>query len=283
MDDFSLRKLLEFFNLSWSGYRKVRKGVKKRITRHMQALNTSRMEDYLEMIEKDEYIRQICFWHLTVSISRFYRDRNLWNVLGKEILPALLCTFSNEPKFKVWSCGCARGEEAYSFSMLWESMKNDHYQMPDLEIIATDINPGYIKMARKGIYEFRSLKELPELFIDKYFSKLPTGNKYEIHSRLKKMVILKHHNFIEEPPPSKEFHLIFARNNLLTYYNFPEKIFGVLKIINALKAGGVIIIGSHEKVPDNRFLMRHPESPYVYFKKKQLNPSKKCHCRSCTL
>jgi chemotaxis protein methyltransferase CheR len=267
MDDFSLRKLLQFFNLSWSGYRKVRKGVKKRITRHMQALNISRMEDYLKMIEKDEHNRQLCFWHLTVSISRFYRDRNLWKMLGKEILPALLCKFSKEPKFKVWSCGCARGEEAYSFSILWDSMKNDHYQMPDLEIIATDINPEYIKMAREGIYEFRSLKELPENFIDKYFSKLPSGTKYKLHDRLKEMVNLKHHHFIEEPPPSKEFHLIFARNNLLTYYNLPEKIIGFFKIINTLKTGGVMVIGSHEKVPDNSFLMRHPRFPCLYFKK----------------
>jgi chemotaxis protein methyltransferase CheR len=267
MDDFSLRKLLEFFNLSWSGYRKVRKGVKKRISRHMQALNLKCIEEYLEMIEKDEYVRQICFWHLTVSISRFYRDRNLWNLLGKEIMPALLFRFFNEPKFKVWSCGCARGEEAYSFSILWESMKTYHYHMPDLEIIATDLNTEYIKMAREGIYGSGSLKELPEFLIDKYFSKLPIGNKYELHSSLKEMVTLKRHNFIEEPPPSKEFHLIFARNNLLTYYNFPEKIIGFLKIINTLKVGGVMIIGSHEKVPDNSLLMRHPKSPYFYFKK----------------
>jgi chemotaxis protein methyltransferase CheR len=267
MDDFSLRRLLDLFNLSWSGYRKVRKGVKKRIARHMQALNLSRMEDYLKMIEKDEYIRRICFWHLTISISRFYRDRNIWNKLAKEILPALVYTFSSEPKFKVWSCGCARGEEAYTFSMLWENMKNDYYPMPDLEIIATDINPEYIKMALEGIYEFRSLKELPENFIDKYFSKLPAGNKYKLQSRLKEMVFLKTHNFIEEPPPSKEFHLVFARNNLLTYYNFPEKISGFLNIISSLNIGGVMIIGSHEKVPENSFLVPHPGVPCLYFRK----------------
>jgi chemotaxis protein methyltransferase CheR len=124
MDDSSFSRLLEYFNLSWNGYRKVRKGVKKRIARHMQTLNLSGMDDYLEMIEKDEGVRKICFWHLSVSISRFYRDRNLWDGLGKKILPVLLYKFSNEPRIKVWSCGCARGEEVYSFLMLWESLKN---------------------------------------------------------------------------------------------------------------------------------------------------------------
>jgi chemotaxis protein methyltransferase CheR len=270
MDDSSLIRLLEYFNLSWSGYRKVRKGVKKRIARHMQALNLSFMDDYLELIDKDENVRKICFWYLSVSISRFYRDRNLWDGLGWKILPALLCTFSNAPKFKVWSCGCARGEEAYSFLMLWESLKNSQYQMPDLEIIATDMNPEYLKMAMEGTYESRSLKELPKLFIEKYFTKIPAKNKYQFHSHLKDMVILKQHNFMEEPPPSEEFHLIFARNNLLTYYNFPEKAVAFLKIINTLETGGAIIIGSHEKVPDNIFsLKRHTRLPWLYFKKKQ--------------
>jgi chemotaxis protein methyltransferase CheR len=87
MDDTSFIRLLEYFNLSWSGYRKVRKGVKKRIARHMQALNLSSMDDYLKLIDKDEDVRKKCFWHLTVSISRFYRDRHLWERLGREILP----------------------------------------------------------------------------------------------------------------------------------------------------------------------------------------------------
>jgi chemotaxis protein methyltransferase CheR len=270
MDDTSFIRLLEYFNLSWSGYRKVRKGVKKRIARHMQALNLNSMDDYLKLIEKDEDVRKKCFWHLNVSISRFYRDRHLWERLGREILPTLLNTFSNEPGFRVWSCGCARGEEVYSFLMLWESLKNGQHQMPDLEIIATDMNPEYIKMAREGIYEFRSLKELPELFIEKNFSKLPSGNKYKLDSHLKAMVTLKHHNFIEEPPPSADFHLIFARNNLLTYYNFPEKRVAFLRIINTLKTGGALIIGSREKVPDNIFCLKpYPGLPCLYFKNKR--------------
>jgi chemotaxis methyl-accepting protein methylase len=269
MDDRSFIKLLEYFNLSWSGYRKVRKGVKKRIARHMQALNLSSMDDYLKLIEKDEDVRKKCFWHLSVSISRFYRDRHLWEGLGKEILPNLLNTFSNEAIFRVWSCGSARGEEVYSFLMLWESLKNSQYQMPDLEIIGTDMNSEYIKMALEGIYEFRSLKELPRSFIEKNFSKLPAGNKYKLHSYFKEMVILKHHNFIEEPPPLEKFHLIFVRNNLLTYYNFPDKTIAFLKIINTLKTGGALIIGSHEKIPANIFcLKRYPGLPCLYFKNK---------------
>jgi chemotaxis protein methyltransferase CheR len=265
MDDPSFNKLLKFFNLSWNGYRKVRKGVKKRIVRHMQALGLNNIDDYLKIVEKNEDIRKICCRHLSVSISRFYRDRNLWDGLN-DILPCLLNTFADEPKINVWSCGCARGEEAYSFLMLWESLKNKK-QFPQLDIISTDINPEYLKLGREGLYEFRSLKELPTLFIEKYFSKLPDGNRYKLHPSLIEKVTFKHHNFIEETPPLKKFHIIFARNNLLTYYNFPEKTISLLRIINSLMPAGVLIIGSHEKVPENiSHLRRCPKLPFLYYK-----------------
>ena len=269
MDDFSFKKILEYFNLSWSGYRKVRKGVKKRIARHMQTLNLSGIDDYLKLVEKDEEIREICLFHLSVSISRFYRDRSLWCGLEKEILPLLLQRFSSQPKFRVWSCGCARGEEAYTFLMLWEKFKSVQNQLPDLEIIATDLNPEYIKMAMESIYEFRSLKELPKSLIEKYFRKIPDGNKYRFDSCLKNTVTLKRHNFMEENPPSGEFHVIFMRNNLLTYYNDPHRTEVLLKITNTLKRGGALIIGSHEKIPgDFSGLSQCRQLPYLYFKSK---------------
>lgn len=265
-----MKRLLEYFNLSWNGYRKVRKGVKKRIARHINALNLSGIDEYLELVEKDEDIRNICLCHLSVSISRFYRDRNLWNGLENKILPVLIDRFSEEPDFKVWSCGCARGEEAYSFLMMWESMKGVRKEMPGLEMYATDMNPTYIEMAMEGIYEFRSLKELPESFIEKYFSKLPGGKKYKLHSHLKEMVTFKKQNFIREYPPSEQFHLVFARNNILTYYNDPEKTNGFLKITNALKEGGALITGSHEKIPDNIFCLRRCHNlPCLHFKEKR--------------
>jgi chemotaxis protein methyltransferase CheR len=160
--------------------------------------------------------------------------------------------------------------------------------MPDLEIIATDLNPDYLQMAMDGIYEFRSLKELPKLFIEKYFSKLPVGNRYKLHSHFKEMVTFKHHNFIEEPPPSGRFHLIFARNNLLTYYNYPEKNIAFLKIINTLKIGGALVIGSHEKVPDNIFcLKRYQVCPVCISRIKDNkiyeNAPKVIFWKSCTL
>ncbi len=89
-DDHQFRQLLHHLGLSWKGYRRVRKGVKKRIRRHMQQLGCQNMPAYLLELDKSKEARRQCEQMVAFPISRFFRDRKLWEVLEKEILPELL-------------------------------------------------------------------------------------------------------------------------------------------------------------------------------------------------
>jgi chemotaxis protein methyltransferase CheR len=124
MDDQQFRQLLIHFQYSWAGYRKVRKGVKKRINRHMHQLGCRNMDAYLDKLDQSHKTRQACERLMTVSISRFFRDRQFWHTLEKKLLPELL--ESRAEKVKVWSAGCACGEEAYSFKIVWEGLKKSY-------------------------------------------------------------------------------------------------------------------------------------------------------------
>ena len=121
MDDEQFRQLLDFFELSWSGYRKVRKGVKKRVNRHMQSLGCRRTSYYLQLLREQPTCRRDCEQLMTVSISRFFRDRQLWTFLESNFLPEIAAGTS-EP-VAIWSAGCASGEEVYSFKIIWETAK----------------------------------------------------------------------------------------------------------------------------------------------------------------
>jgi len=92
MDDKEFHQLLEFLGLSRQGYRKVRKGVKKRVGRHMQQLDCRNMREYLDQLEQSEDVRNQCARLMSVSISRFFRDKRLWQVLESRILPELIET-----------------------------------------------------------------------------------------------------------------------------------------------------------------------------------------------
>ena len=128
MDDHQFKQLLDFFNRSWKGYRKVRKGVKKRITRHMQAAGCRQIKAYLHLLEEDKTARKTCEQLLTVSISRFFRDRRVWETLREELLPEMTAGRSEPVKFL--SAGCARGEEVYSFRIIWEELKRSSGSPP---------------------------------------------------------------------------------------------------------------------------------------------------------
>lgn len=120
LSDDEFKMILDYFNRPWQGYRKVRKGVKKRIRRHMQDLNCSTARDYISIIAADKDQERITESCLLVTISRFFRDSRMWEYIEKTILPEFIENVRDQ--IQVWSAGCACGEEAYSLSILWHRL-----------------------------------------------------------------------------------------------------------------------------------------------------------------
>jgi len=247
MNDHQFLQLLDWFGLSWSGYRKVRKGVKKRIACHMQQLGYRRMEEYLVALEKYPALEEQTQRLLTVSISRFFRDVGLWQLLEKHLLAGRIA--KSRGTIKVWSAGCACGEEAYSFRMLWETVRGRLDPLPKLALWATDINPVVLAKAQTGIYSASSLKELPATWRATYFKPM-NQSTYAISDLLKEGIRWKLHNLLSDDPPQLGFHIILLRNNLLTYYTEDVQKPAFRNVVRSLASGGLLIIGAHEKLPD---------------------------------
>jgi chemotaxis protein methyltransferase CheR len=270
MDDVQFRQLLEYFNFSWSGYRKVRKGVKKRISRHMQELKCPNTMAYLDLLNKSGTVRQECERRMTVSISRFFRDRRLWSGLEEKILPAMIET--NKKAVQVWSAGCGRGEEVYSFKIIWDRLKEKYAHQVRLAITATDLNPDFIEKARAGAYTKSSLKEVPRDVQQRYFDMGKSGNRFDLKAFIKKGIDWKVRDIFEDPPGSA-FDIIFLRNNLLTYYQGHLKKRGLNTVVGALAPDGWLIVGSHENLSAERSdLQRHPVIPWAFRQKSKADP-----------
>jgi chemotaxis protein methyltransferase CheR len=246
MDDQQFRQLLNYFGLSWDGYRKVRKGVKKRICRHMNALRCRTMQAYFSVLDQNRNARQQCERLMTVSISRFFRDRVLWQALENEILPTIIKAYKG--RVKVWSAGCACGEEVYSLKILWRTLSRRFQGLPELEIWATDMNPAYLNKARTGIYSRSSLKDVPEASRSLYFVPGAKGQTFAVVEVLKKGIEWRGHNLLLDPP-GRGFRLVFLRNSLLTYYEDEIKAPAFQKVVESLDQGGFLVIGAHEKLP----------------------------------
>ncbi len=212
----------------------------------MGQLGCRNMTTYLERLKHDLYAHRQCELLMNVSISRFFRDCEFWRSLKENLLIDLVKQ-SNE-KIKVWSAGCACGEEVYSFKMIWEGLQKKQFDLPELELLATDMNPEYLDRAKKAIYTPSSLKELPNGLKWLYFNKIPRKNLYAVKTFLKKGIVWKTYNLHSDLPESC-YDIIFLRNNVLTYYkaNLKEKAF--TKLLESLNQSGLLVIGAHEKLP----------------------------------
>jgi chemotaxis methyl-accepting protein methylase len=262
MHDDQFRQLLDWFGFSWSGYRKVRQGVKKRISRHMQELKCANINTYLDLLNKNAELRQECQKRMTVSISRFFRDRQLWHDLADDVLPRMI--ESEKKALRVWSAGCARGEEVYSFKIVWDRLKKQYPLLPEIEIVATDIHPDYIDKARAGVYTKSSMEAVTEDVRDHYFDIGKSGNRFDIKTAFKRGIEWRVQDIFSDPPGSA-FDMIFLRNNLLTYYTAHLKKEGLKRVISALAPEGWLIVGSHEKLPSGiSNVQRHHSIPWAY-------------------
>ncbi len=241
--DAGFRKLLDHYDRPWRGFRKVRKGVLKRIRRHMASLHCSSVSEYIDILQRCPIEEEILQSHLRITISRFNRDRYLWDFLAEHTFPCLL---QRTDKLKIWSPGCSCGEEVYSLKILWHLHFSSY---PAIRILATDANSNCLERAQAGIYQKTSLREISEDTVSRLFVRSPDQNGYAVRPQLKENIAWQQHNFLSQPP-DETFHLIFLRNNLLTYYNEELKSAALNNILTTLSPGGYLVIGSHETLPE---------------------------------
>jgi chemotaxis protein methyltransferase CheR len=223
--DFAL--LLDRFALSAEGYRKVRKGVQKRIVRHMQELRCPSMKDYLERLDTDREAEHEARRLMDVSISRFFRDGPLWRTLETEILPSLIV--EHPGGMRAWSAGCALGQEVYSFAILWSGLAGR-------------------STAKEGTYPAAALARMPEEARARFFR--PVGKKsFRVADELREGIRWNVHDLTADQPPARDFHIVFLRNNLLTYYRDEIVKAALPAIADSLVPGGILVIGRKEHLP----------------------------------
>ena len=139
-----------------------RRGVKRKVERRIAEVGFSHFEEYLLKVQKDPEEQDHLSKILTVTISRFFRDKKVFDLLENSIFPTILKNKKEKDEFKIWSIGCASGEEPYSFLLLWKEKFEKNFPQIHLSILATDINEKLLERAKEGRYKKSSLKEVPK-------------------------------------------------------------------------------------------------------------------------
>jgi len=241
-DEF-LKEVAPSLGLHWRPFQ--RGGIRRKVENRIVQVGLSQFEDYLSKVKNDPAEQSHLSKILTVTISRFFRDREVFSIIETSLIPAMIKK-RDEGDFKIWSIGCANGEEPYSLSMLWEEKFGKRRSPISLSILATDINERLLERAKEGKYKKSSLKEVPKEIFQKFF-KIENG-LYVLDPSIRESVDLRRHDIIHEEPVSG-MDIILCRNLAFTYFSKETQISVLKRVSNSLKEMGHLVIGRDESLP----------------------------------
>jgi len=254
----------------WQGFRKPRNQVLKRIRERMHQLGLSggyaEYKLYLEAHPEEwTYLDRLC----NVTISKFFRDRKVWDFLRDHVLSSLLQAHRTNP-VNIWSIGCCNGEEPYSLAIISEQLAKNNEQFDHrkhVSILATDRNPEVLERAKKGRYPAGSLKELTQDEIDAFFQKThrTDDEEYKIIDKLKQYITFEQRD-IKKSLPDQVFDIILCRNLVFTYFSKEKQRQFLEQLMPHMAAHGFLIIGSNEKLPPSNTLKKVTKTHPIYRK-----------------
>jgi len=240
-----LQWALPRLGLRWAGFRRVRRQVSRRLRRRVDALGLDGLDAYRGYLDAHPEEWPVLDALTHVTISRFYRDREVFAALEREVLPALVAAAraAGRDRLRCWSAGCASGEEPYTLALLWNAAR---WPALDLEVLATDVEDAVLERARDAAYGASSLKELPLEWRERGFSR--RGERYVLAPEHRRLVTVASHD-LRDPPPAGAFDLVLCCNVAFTYLAAPQQREVLEQLAAAVRQGGALVIGLHEQLP----------------------------------
>jgi chemotaxis protein methyltransferase CheR len=242
-----LQWALPQLQMQWSGFRKVRNQVCKRVRRRMQVLELENYGAYQTFLEKNPAEWLLLDEMCRITISRFYRDRAVFDALKNQYLLILAGKSVREKRsLRCWSVGCASGEEPYTLALIWMFVVQKKFSGPELDLVATDVDKSMLERAKTGCYGAGSLKDLPQGWKDQGFIRL--DEKYCI--RLPEGIAIHWiQQDIRKEYPAGFFDLILCRNLVATYFDITLQVAIFKRFSEILRPGGLLVLGCHENLP----------------------------------
>jgi chemotaxis protein methyltransferase CheR len=241
------RLLQEAVGLDCSCYRD--EYLKRRFAVRLRATGTNTYSRYVRYLKKNPVEYYLVLDNLTINYTTFFRDRDVYVYLEKTILPRLF----RSNKVRIWSAGCATGEEPYSLAILVHSLLGKALSKYQVTIFASDFDEDALAKAVKGEYNRKQLTGLEGSLIDKYFSN--DGASYRVKNFVRQLIRFEKHDLMK-PSLHKGLDLILCRN-VMIFFSRESQQQVHMHFYNALRDGGYLVTGKSEILsgePSTKFL-----------------------------
>src|SRR6516225_591255 len=243
--DSTLEDLLAFIRDSrgfdFTGYK--RSSLARRIRKRMHEAGSADYVDYRDRLESSAEEFGLLFNTILINVTGFFRDTETWTFLQGEVMPELLTDIDGEREIRVWSAGCASGEEAYSLAIAFSEALGVEETAKRVKIYGTDVDDEALRDARIGLYSAKALEALPAELRDKYFEQ-NNGTQFAFRPDLRRRVIFGRHDITRDAPISR-LDLLVCRNTLM-YFNVETQSQVIDRFHFALREGGYLFLGKAE-------------------------------------
>lgn len=232
--------LKESRGFDFTGYKRT--SLQRRVRHRMSQVGIENYADYIDQLQVNADEFGALFNTILINVTGFFRDPEAWTYLREDVIPAILAERGPDDPIRVWSAGCASGEEAYSLAItLAEALGTDRFRQ-QVKIYATDVDDEALTQARLASYNERDLQALSPELTAKYFES--QNGRYSFRKDLRRSIIFGRNDLVQDAPISR-IDLLVCRNTLM-YFNqeTQAKILGRFHF--ALVPKGVLFLGKAE-------------------------------------
>ncbi|MTJ11002.1 CheR family methyltransferase [Anabaena sp. UHCC 0204] len=242
--DLDFEHLLKYLrsnrSFDFTGYK--RSSLMRRVSKRMQSLNIDKFtnyQDYLE-VHPDEF--KELFNNILINVTAFFRDTSAWEYLATEVIPNIINNKQKNEQIRMWSAGCASGEEACTLAIVIAEILGIEEFCRRVKIYATDVDEEALKQARQAVYSAKNIHTVPSELREKYFDLV--GNSYVFRQDLRRCIIFGRHDLLQDAPISR-LDLLVCRNTLM-YFNSETQGQIINRFHFAINDNGYLFLGKAE-------------------------------------
>ena len=224
--------------------------VYSRLSKHIRQLGLKGFREYCALVSSPAgaSARKEMLSHLTTNFTRFFRENHHFDHLKSDVLPDLLARARNGGRVRIWSAACSDGQEPYSIALTVLSLMPNVADY-DFRILATDIDPKILAVARAGAYDANALETVSPAMRKQFFRESESGGrqKWQIDDRVKRLITFNELNLMAQWPFKGPFDVIFCRN-VVIYFDEPTQMKIWSRFAGMLGDNGHLYIGHSERV-----------------------------------
>ncbi|MCD2186917.1 CheR family methyltransferase [Actinomycetospora soli] len=260
--------LKESRGFDFTGYK--RSSIRRRVARRMQQVEAATFAEYLDVLQVDTEEFTQLFNTVLINVTGFLRDPEAWDELAEQIVPQILAPKSRGESVRVWSAGCASGEEAYGLAMVFAEALGVEEFRARVKVYATDVDEDALAAARQATYSEKELQSLPDGWRERYFER--SGSRWTFRSDLRRCVIFGRNDLVQDAPIGR-LDLLVCRNTLM-YLNAETQSRVLRRFHFALNTAGVLFLGKAEMLLSHGRLFLPVDLKRRFFRKAdQVDPS----------